>query len=301
MNNLVDIADDLQKSQDKATDIIKTWIFDILGLVVIIAAMLISLGALKIIKVTWQTVLDLFISFVPYYFAAVLLANNYYTKGTFKGKATNKYITALTAYSERAASLTGHQMQVLPDFCQEFNEKALHKIQDTMLRKVSIDFNLFDKPCEENNNLPLKIQTKKQLLQLYNKDVIKVIRHAKKVSVKGISENLLLSTIKSYDDTDIGKNETELAKQNRLRNIITFFFSMFLLSFIGFKDVNEWGWIGAALVLFKMTWIFVKSYSQFFRGYNNITINIIAHIVRKDDILKQFEYWYSCKFSNLNV
>lgn len=296
--NSENIADELHKGQEKAVDVVKTWIFDLLAIGVVIAAFLLSLGALDILKVTWENFAELFVDFVPYYLAAIILADNYYMKGTFKAKATYKYTNAMESYSKTAGSLSGHQMQVLPEFCEEFNQKALVKIQSGLLRKVAIDFDIFDKPYEKVGVTcqPLKVLTKKELLKLYNKDVVKVICKAKKITVKGINENLLLSSIKSYDDTDIGKNETELAKQNNIKNVIRLFVCMFLLSFITFKDINTWGWAGAVLVLFKMVWIFTKSYTQYFKGYNNITINLVNHIVRKDDILKQFNYWYDDKY-----
>lgn len=296
--NSESIADELHKGQEKATDVVKTWIFDLLAIGVVIAAFLLSLGALDILKVSWETFAQLFVDFVPYYLAAIILSDNYYMKGVFKAKSTHKYINAMESYSKTAGSLNGHQMQVLPEFCEEFNQKALVKIQSGILRKVAIDFDIFDKPYVKAGITcqPLKVLTKKELLKLYNKDVVKVIQRAKNVNVKGINENLLLSSIKSYDDTDIGRNENELAKQNNVKNVIKLFVCMFLLSFITFKDVNSWGWAGAVFVLFKMMWIFTKSYTQYFKGYNNITINLVNHIVRKDDIIKQFNYWYDDKY-----
>ena len=293
------IADELHKGQEKAVDVVKTWIFDLLAIGVVTAAFLLSLGALDILKVTWETFAELFVDFVPYYLAAVILSDNYYMKGTFKGKATHKYINAMESYSKTAGELNGQQMQVLPDFCEEFSQNALIKLQANLLRKVAIDFDVFDKPYEKDGVKcqPLKVLTKRELHKLYNKDVVKVIQRAKHINVKGINENLLLSSIKSYDDTDIGKNESELARQNNIRNVIKLFVCMFLLSFITFKDVATWGWAGAVLVFFKMMWIFTKSYTQYFKGYNNITINLVNHILRKEDIIKQFKYWYEDRYN----
>lgn len=302
-SNSENIADELHKGQEKVVDVVKTWVFDLLAIGVGLTAFLLSLGALDILKVSLETFAQLFVDFVPYYLAAIILSDNYYMKGVFKGKGTYKYINAMESYSKAAGNLNGHQMQVLPEFCEEYNRKSLIKIQSGMLRKVAIDFDIFDKPYKKADLpcSPLKVLTKRELRKLYNKDVVKVICKVKKVNVKGINENLLLSSIKSYDDTDIGKNENELAKQNNIKNVIKLFVSMFLLSFITFKDVNSWGWAGAVFVLFKMMWIFTKSYTQYFKGYNNITINLVNHIVRKNDIIKQFNYWYDDKYKIIVV
>lgn len=286
------------ETKTKVTDNIKGFIFDILGAAVVISAFLLSLGALEIIYVTWETLGDIVIDFLPYYFAAVLLANNYYTKGLFKGKSTQKYEKAITAYSKIAADLNGHQMQVLADFCQQYNREALERMQSNILHKVAIDFEIFDKPYELNDKQmePLKVVPKNILLTMYNKDVVRVIEKAKRAKVVGINENVLLSSIKTKDETDLGKNEAELQKSQRCQSGLVFFITMFAMSFVGFKDVQQWGWNGAALTLYKMIWILVKSYAFYFQGYNSVVVNLVAYITRKEDTLKKFDYWYTCKY-----
>lgn len=290
----------LQTGKDKVIDTIKTNVFDIIAIAIVVSIFLLALGALKIVDFTTSSILDMIVGFIPYYFALVLLSNNFYLKGTYKGKITKKYLNAVTAYSDITSKLDGRQLDSMHDFCDYYNNEALVKIQRAYCKSAAISFELFDVGVINDKGevveKPLKICTDEYIKKHYTPEQAKRIIAAKKAKVKGITENLLLSNIKSDDDTDIGKGEDDLAKQRRISTAIISFFSMLLLCMIGFKDITEWGWIAAFLILFKLVWILSRSYTKYFTGYNDIVIHLTSHLLRKYDILKQFNYWYTEKY-----
>ena len=291
ISEIIDNPDLVTEAKTKTVATIKAWIFDLIALALIIAMFLLGLGAFGFAKITWQTILDTIISFVPFYLSLQLLNLDYYTKGVFKGKEADVYKAAISGYSELTSSLTGEQHDKMNDFCDEFNNKALIKLQTAILRRASISYELF---AEGNaDTLPLKQISKEELLTRYNKEVVKIIQKAKNVRVKGISPNVLLSNVLTQDSTDLGKSEKDLMKQRTTVNAIVSFLSVFVLCLISIKDIQQWGWIAAALVLFKMVYIFVASYMKYFTAYQDITVDVVNYLARKTDILKQFCAWYT--------
>lgn len=288
-------AEALQRLSKTTKDIIKTAMFDIAGIAVIIATAFLALDALDLNRDIFNSWADFLISFVPFWLASWLLDDNYYTKGLFKAKQTEKYTTAIKTYSERAESITGAQLDVLAEFCDEYNTAALVKLQSNILRKRAISFERFDIVTydEDGNKLaPLKSLSRKELKLLYNKTTVNCIIRAQNATVKGINENLLLSNIRSSDDTNIGKNEHEIHAKRRAAAGVKYAVMMIAFGLVAIKDIQNWSWAIAVFVLFKMIWIFFKTYSAYYKGYNDVTIDLISYICRKNDILKQFEHWY---------
>lgn len=65
---------------------IKDRIFDIIAVGIVIAMLLLNLGAIELKEITWCSILDICIECLPFFLAAMLLNANFYTKGTFAGK-----------------------------------------------------------------------------------------------------------------------------------------------------------------------------------------------------------------------
>lgn len=278
-------------TKQKTANIIKNYIFDIIAVVLIAAMFLLGLGALEIVEVTWNTMLDVLISFVPFFVCMQILNVDYYTKGVFKGKSSDVYKQAIKAYSDIAGNLTGEQQDTIYEFCEYYNSKALSQLQTSILKRAAITYDLFINGTKEIK--PLAGLTKQELSELYNKDQVKIIMKAKRAKIKGISANILLSNIQSADSTDIGKTEKEMRISRLTINGVLSFISIFALCLIGLKDIQEWGWLSAVLVLFKMVYVFAKSYTQYFNAFTDITVDLVNHLARKSDILKQFVYWHS--------
>ena len=300
VEELLNSPDTILEGKEKVVDAVKTNMFDFIGAITIVSALLLALGALKLRDLSLDSLIDMIIGFMPYYLASVLLSNNYYLKGSYRAKTTTKYCNAIKAYSKSAASLDGDQLAKLPVFCEQFNEAALRKIQTAYLKAAALTYEQFNEEWfdEKGRKMkPLKVWEDKSIKGLFTKEQASRIIAAKRAHVKGINENLLLSNVKSNDDTYIGKNEDELAKSDRITNYILNFVSMAILWFVGFKDVLDWGWVALFLVAFKMAWIFSKSYMRYYKGYNNIVNNLVSHLLRKDDILKQFNQWYKVNYA----
>ena len=54
------------------------------------------------------------------------------------------------------------------------------------------------------------------------------------------------------------------------------------------KNIADWGWGGLVLVLFKVLYTFARSYTSYFQGYNDMTIDLTNHLARKTDVLKMY-------------
>ena len=294
-------AEALQRMARSAKDLVKTAMFDIAGIAVILVSAFIALNVLDFNEQLFESWENFLVSFVPFWAASWLLDDNYYTKGLFKAKQSEKYTLALKSYSERAEKITGAQLDVLSEFCDEYNANALIKLQSNILRRRAISFERFDTVTydESGNKLePLKSLTHKELRKMYNKVTVKCILKAQNATVKGISENLLLSSVRSSDDTNIGKNEREIHARRRATAGFKYAVIMIAFAMIVVKDISEWSWAIAIFVLFKMVWIFFKTYTAYYRGYNDVTIDLVDYVCRKNDILKQFEHWYEIRENN---
>lgn len=276
---------------------IKANMYDILAAAIVIVMFVVALGIMSPRELTWANMKDVIVSWVPFFLTASFLNYNYYTKGKVKGKASDGFKTVITAYSKQVGSITGAQMSKLPDFCKYYNEQALKELQASILTLASIPFDRFDKWTydKDGNELkPLKVLDLSDYKKLgYSKEEIKMIIRAKHATVKGIRHNQLLGNTSAKDKTDIGHGEGDMTTKQAVISTIGQAVSMFILCMIGVKDIMDWGWVQAVFVLFRMVWILCKSYLQYIKGYNDITIRLSNHIARKTDILKEFEYWYS--------
>lgn len=292
------IEDFVQNSQTKITTIIKNRMFDFIAAGILIAMLALNLGVLELRDITLQNLLNILIECVPFFLTAVLLAINYYTKGTFAGKSTHSYETAISAYSKSVNSLTGEQIEQLPEFCKYYNTIALKQLQENILKRASIKYEDFnEEKITESGDiiLPLKVLSKKELLEKYSKERVKLILKAKRVKVKGLTTNVLLGSTSSADITDLGYTEIEMSKSRTKSSALMYAISTLFMTLIGIKDILQWGWAGLLIVAFKLIYILCSSFMNHFKGYNDITISLVNHIARKTDILKQFDWWYTNK------
>lgn len=302
MKNIIKEPEVVGEVAKETVVVIKGYIFDIIGVLAVAALAFVSLGALQLIPLTWASFGVLLVSFIPLFLTKMILTTNYYLKGTFKGKTTSGYVATLKAYNNIVNAIDGKELAVLDDFCIDFNNNALVIAQTNLLKTVSIPYEHFDKEFINSDNIvvpSLRSIPKKQLSKMYGKEITTVIQKAKHMSVKGISSNNLLGSTTSNDPTNIGANETELQRSDIISTAISSVLSTFLLSIIGVKDISSWGWMGCALVMFKMVYIFVGSYMKYFSGFNDISVKLVNHIARKTDILKEFRFWYQNSQNNL--
>ena len=295
MANLNNIADTVQTTQKQVKDGLKQYIYDIVALIIIAAIVTSSLNALGFVDLSdenvRQQVLDILIEFVPYFMAAILLNINMYQKGVFVGKNTELYKGTALYYSKVIEKLSGKQIEGLDNFCKEYNEKALKDIQEQILKKEGLSYERFvNEYTIDNKTYKAYISCTEEELKNdgLNDNQIKVIVKAKNTNIKGISSNLLLSSINVADRTDIGSDEKTLAKVANISSTIRLAFSTLCMSLIAIKNIQDWGWSVLILVIFKVAYVAAKSYMSYFKGYNNITVDLRNHISRKTDILKMY-------------
>ena len=283
-------TDKILDTRDKSVQFVKNKIFDAVAIGIIVAMTALSLGVIELREITFNQIVNIVIECIPFYIAATMLSVDYYTKGSFVGKETDVFIKARDYYSEQVNNLTGEQMTKLHDFCNEYNERILYSMQEALLKSVAITMSAYNDGTDKIP--PLKILPKSKLKQLYGRDVINVIIKCKHLKIKGIHPNILLGTLNRSDSSDLGPNEKELANKRKLSYASSYLFSILLLSLIGIKNIMQWGWMGAFLTLFKVSYVAAGAYMKYFNGYEDITINVVNHMYRKTDILKEFYFWY---------
>lgn len=284
MNSL---EDKLQAAKIGTSAGIKKHIFDWVSAIIIVALIAACMDVFDLIDFKTIDLFEFFISWFPYFAAAILLHNNLYNKGVFIGKTTGKFIKTIEAYGDIANSLSGEQIKNLYPFCDKYNEDVKKSMQTQTLRKEGVTFEEFEHGTKELP--PLKTCSKKFLIQKgYNKEQIKAIRKAKKLHVHGINVSILLSSINVKDVTCIGDDEKTLQTKHMISSTLLYALSTLLLSIMAVKDISEWGWMGLILTLFKVAYLFAGSYTSYFKGYDNITINLVNHFSRKIDILKMY-------------
>lgn len=283
------LEDKLQEIKSNTVNEIRKSIFDVIAAIIIIAVIAASMNVFGLIDFKEINIADFIISWIPYFLSASLLTINYYKKGVFVGKKTDKFKSVSVSYSDIVSSLSGDQIEKLDNFCRQYNNKSRIVLQTDILKDEGISYEMFEDGNEEKNIPALKILSIRQLSSLsYTRAQIRAIRKAKRAKVKGISSNLLLSTMNVKDPTNIGMGERSLATFRNISSIIRYFIITILMAFFGLKDISEWGWAGLILVLFKVAYMFAGSYMSYFKGYDDATMNVCDHIVRKTDILKMY-------------
>ena len=275
---------------NKSVDLFKKSIYDIISASIVLAIVIISLDIFGIKDINKHTLSDLFIEWIPFFLASILLDNNLYEKGKYIGKSSTSYMTSMLEYSTGASTLTGKKLKYFPDFFKDKNTTVKRNKQEQLLRNVGIDMTEFDSILRLSNT---------ELKEKYNKDILKVIRKAKNVKVVGYKVNLILGNYNTSDETNLGPTEEEMSKYYKLKRVISNIISTSIMTILGIKDLTSWGWMGLLIVLFKACYTFGKAYGAYFRGYQDVTIRLVNQINRKTDIFKEYDYWFDSNVENV--
>ena len=82
MQNKIDkLTDSINDASKKMANSAKNVAFDLIAVAIIVAMLVISLGAIEMKEITLKTTIDIIISVVPFYLANIVLSLNYYKKG----------------------------------------------------------------------------------------------------------------------------------------------------------------------------------------------------------------------------
>lgn len=276
---------------DNAKSAISNWVYPIFASVIVIAMVIIKLGVFEFNKNV--DILDIIVEALPIFIASMLLANIFYQNGATKGKRSQNYFLALTEFS-RLANMPGEKLDALPEFCREFNENALKDKKRSLLSCAVIPLSKFEEEYEQDGgvHVPIKVMSNSEIIAEFGKERSSYIIQAKKVKIKGINAVTLTSDQKVKDVTDTGYGEHEYAKMFTAKKAISYALTFIMFAFISVKDVYAWGWAGVGLLVFKIAYTLGCSILGQIQGFKNITIDVVAHLNRKSDILKQFHSWY---------
>lgn len=276
------------------TKIVKDRAFDLVGAGLIIAVGMICLGAVELRNITLREALNILAEALPFYLATVCLCTNYYQKGVQYGKMTDGFKNIVTFYSDKINNLTSKQLQVMPTFCEQYNDKALRQLQEPILKSVAITFEEFNENHSVDGKIirALKTWSAEALKETYGEFTAKHIIKARSQKIHGINSNILMSSFSNKDMTDIGVSEAQLLKRRTGMFAAMNAVSTVVLTLLSVKSFIDWGWAGAVLVVFKLLYILCRSYMKYYSGYNDITIRVSNHISRKCDILKEFAQWF---------
>ena len=294
MSQDTNLSEKVTVSKSKAGDFIKSRMFDITAIGIVIAMAALTLGVFELREVTWREMINILLETLPFYLANHLLTMNYYNKGIFTGKRSTSFKSVVTNYSTRVNNLTGDKIGKLPDFCDGYNENVLINLQKSVLKAEALTYEQFDVDYvdQDGSHGPLRAMNKHDLLHLLGEDRTSAVIKAKRIKVKGLRVNVLLGSQDNADTTDLGPGEKDLSRKRSRVYAISGFISIFVLTLIGVKNVFEWGWMSMFFMMFKLLYIVCRSYMRYFDGYQDITVSLANHISRKTDIIKEFESWY---------
>lgn len=271
---------------------ISTWIYYIFAGAVVVVMIFLQLGGIQLNKdIEWH---DIILDAVPLFFASILLDRIFYYNGVSKGKKTKNYFGAVQEFST-LANLTGEEIDVLPDFCREFNAKALRNKRKTLLSYAVVSIEHFESEHETKNgtHLPLQVTPNRIIRKEFGWERSRWIRKAKRAKIKGLTACKLTSEQATMDDTNTGFGERGYATIQTIKKVVGYALSFLLFALITVKDVATWGWVGVGILLFKITFTLGSSILSQAKGYQDITVSVVAHYNRKSDILKQFKSWCS--------
>lgn len=276
---------------DGTKSAISTWIYYIFAGAVVVVMIFLQLGGIKLNQdIQWH---DIVIDAVPLFFASILLDRIFYYNGVSKGKKTKNFYNSISEFSS-LANLTGEEIDVLPDFCREFNAKALRNKRKTLLSYAVVSIEHFEAEYETKSgtHLPLQVTPNRVIRKEFGWERSRWIRKAKRAKVKGLTSCRLTSEQTTMDDTNTGFGERGYAAIQTLKKVIGYALSFLLFALITVKDISTWGWAGVGILLFKIVFTIGSSILSQARGYQDITVSVVAHYNRKSDILKQFKAWY---------
>lgn len=131
----------IEDAKTEAKRRIKANMYDILAAAIVVIMFIVALGVMSPKELTWDSLKDVIVSWVPFFLTASFLNYNYYSKGKSKGKDADSFKNTIAAYSKQVGSITGAQMSKLPEFCKYYNQQALEELQTSILILASIPLN----------------------------------------------------------------------------------------------------------------------------------------------------------------
>ena len=137
------VADNVTSVKAKASGFIKSKMFDIIAVAIVMAMLALSLGVFELRDLSLKELANILLETLPFYLATVMLNDNYYLKGIYDGKVTKSFTAVVNAYSTIVNKLTGKEIKSLPDFCEKYNDNVMKKLQTSILRSEALTYEDF--------------------------------------------------------------------------------------------------------------------------------------------------------------
>lgn len=241
-------------------------------------------------------------TFIITYVASVIIANNEYNNGIMQGKSTEKYKSALTLYSQKAG-ISGEKKLLLPRFCAEYTKEIKEQYQRTVLEDNCISFREFSADYKDDggNICPaLKTLTKKELISLLGKERGRIVHSVKKHKIYELKSCDILDAQRVKCETKPSESEDELKRRETISNAIAFFFFALFTSVFAIVGTHGLTLASFGMFLYQCSIIAMRGVMAHFKGYLNVTVRLVARMIRQGDYLDMFENWYE-KNKNLYV
>ncbi len=229
------------------------------------------------------------------YVASVFIAYNEYKNGVMRGKNTEKYKTALTAYIEKA-NLSGDKKIALPKWCSYYTKEVKEMYQRTTLEDACIPYEHFNADYIDKDGMErpaLKTLTKKQIYALLGKEKGKIVCKVKKHKIYELKSRDILDGRRIKSDTKTRESEEELEKRELLSDLITFFFFAIFTSVFVIVSTHGLTLATFGMFLYQCAIILSRGIMSHFRGYSNVTVNLVARMAEQSDYIDMFETWYA--------
>lgn len=271
--------------KSKAQSALKKWIFDAVAVVIIGASFFLEFGTLAPNDfVLWRWIGDTAV----FFFCAMSLSSVYYTKGNYKAEGIDEYRTVVEAYS-KAASIRGEDRNRLPVFCKQYNETTLRNIQDAILSRACISVDEFYMP-RPGDKPPIAAMDKCALISEFGKERTRVVLHAKRVRIKGITAERLMSDRDMHDPTAM-RTRKGMKERYSTTNAVMFVFMGIFTAWFGIGLANDFSIAAFAWFFFRISTMIVRSLFAYLTGYDDIATGWRDTLIQKTDILNEFEAW----------
>lgn len=227
------------------------------------------------------------------YIASLIIANNEYNNGVWRGKDTQKYKDATNTYNTKA-NLSGAKKLALPKFCSEYSKQLKEDYQRTVLEDMCISYERFaDDYIVDGETFPAyKTLSKKELYAVLGKEKGKVAWSVKRYKVKEIKSSDILDRERAKNEKRIGATEDELKRSETVSNLIVFFIFAVFTSVFAVVGTHGLTLASFGMFVYQCSIIIMRSVTAHLKGYFNIVVKIVARMAQQGDYLDMFETWY---------
>lgn len=291
---MAEVEQKYSELKNKGQDVLKKWIFDLVALVIIGASFLLEFGELSPNEFNlWSWIGDTLV----FFFCAMSLSSVYYSKGIYKAEGLDKYIQAVEEYS-KAATISGSARSLLPLFCKEYTETALKDMQDALLSRACISLDEFYLPRKKGDEeLPaILTMENKDITAEFGKSRSKWIIKAKRIRVKGLTVDDLMSDQITHDPTRLPTRKG-LKTRFSIQNATMYLFIGVFIAWFGIKLAQDFSIAAFAWFFFRVAMMAGRALTAYLTGYEDISTRWKDTLIKKTDILRQFDAWKENKES----